>query len=69
MVKGSVLMVEDSHREATALTQCLKKSGYEVLNVGTAEAAKAMLREKNFDVILIDVVLPGQSGYSLYREL
>ena len=69
MAKGSILMVEDSQTEATFLTESLKKSGYEVLNVGTAEAAKVMLREKNFDVILIDVVLPGQSGYSLCREL
>ncbi|MDE5069629.1 MAG: response regulator [Trichodesmium sp. St16_bin4-tuft] len=69
MAKGSILMVEDSQTEATFLTECLKKSGYEVLNVTTAEAAKAMLETKNFDVILIDVVLPGQSGYSLCREL
>ncbi|MCL2928075.1 MAG: response regulator [Trichodesmium sp. MAG_R01] len=69
MAKGSILMVEDSQTEATFLTESLKKSGYEVLNVTTAEAAKAMLETKNFDVILIDVVLPGQSGYSLCREL
>lgn len=62
-------MVEDSYREVIVLIQCLKKLGYEVLNVGIVEVVKVMLREKNFDVILIDVVLLGQSGYSLCREL
>ncbi len=69
MTKGNVLIVEDSPTEATLLTDCLQKSGYDVLNVTTAEAAKAILVEKNFDAILMDVVLPGQSGYSLCSEL
>ncbi len=69
MTKGNVLIVEDSPTEATLLTDCLQKSGYDVLNVTTAEAAKAILVQKNFDAILMDVVLPGQSGYSLCREL
>jgi len=69
MPKGNVLIVEDSPTEVTILTDCLKKSGYDVLSVTTAEAAKAILVQKNFDAILMDVVLPGQSGYSLCREL
>jgi len=65
----SVLIVEDSPTEASILTECLQKSGFDVLNVTTAEAAKAILNQKNFDAILMDVVLPGQSGYGLCREL
>ncbi len=66
---ASVLIVEDSPTEASILTECLQKSGFDVLNVTTAEAAKAILNQKNFDAILMDVVLPGQSGYGLCREL
>ncbi len=69
MIKGSVLIVEDSPTEATILTEFLQKSGFDVLNVTTAEAAKAILVKQNFDAILIDIVLPGQSGYSLCRDL
>ena len=65
----SVLIIEDSPTEASILTECLQKSGFDVLNVNTAEAAKAILNQKNFDAILLDVVLPGQSGYGLCREL
>ena len=64
-----VLIVEDSKTEANILTDCLRQSGFEVQNVTTAETAKAILEQKSFDAILLDVVLPGQSGFSLCREL
>ncbi|MEL7035876.1 MAG: response regulator [Cyanobacteria bacterium J06592_8] len=66
---ANILVVEDSNIEATILTNCLQKSGFQVRSVTTAEAAKAMLTEQNFDAILMDVVLPGQSGFGLCREL
>ncbi|MGB3508087.1 MAG: response regulator [Microcoleaceae cyanobacterium] len=66
---ASVLVIEDSVTEASILAKCLQRSGFDVLNVTTAEAAKAMLNQQNFDAILMDVVLPGQSGYGLCREL
>ncbi|WP_413161769.1 response regulator transcription factor [Capilliphycus salinus ALCB114379] len=64
-----ILVVEDSNTEAKILTECLQKSGFNVLSVTTAEAAKAVLAKQNFDAILLDVVLPGQSGFGLCREL
>jgi twitching motility two-component system response regulator PilH/chemotaxis family two-component system response regulator PixH len=65
----SILIVEDSATEASLLVDCLQKSGFDVLNVNTAEAAKAILSQRNFDAIVMDVVLPGQSGFGLCREL
>lgn len=64
-----VLIVEDSQMEANILNDCLRQSGFEVQTVTTAETAKAILERKSFDAILLDVVLPGQSGFSLCREL
>ena len=64
-----VLIVEDSQTEASILTDCLRQSGFEVQSVTTAETAKAILERKSFDAILLDVILPGQSGFSLCREL
>ncbi|MGL5081115.1 MAG: response regulator transcription factor [Microcoleaceae cyanobacterium] len=66
---ASILVVEDSATEAKLLTDYLQKSGFKVLSVTTAEAAKALLEQQSFDAILIDVVLPGQSGFGLCREL
>jgi twitching motility two-component system response regulator PilH/chemotaxis family two-component system response regulator PixH len=64
-----ILVVEDNNTEAKILTECLQKSGFHVLSVTTAEAAKAMVAKQRFDAILMDVVLPGQSGFGLCREL
>ena len=65
----TVLLVEDSATEAKLLSDCLQQSGFHVSSVTTAEAAKALLEKHNYDAILMDVVLPGQSGYGLCREL
>ena len=65
----TLLVVEDSATEAKILTDCLQNSGFSVISVMTAEAAKAILAQKNIDAILLDVVLPGQSGFGLCREL
>lgn len=66
---ASVLIVEDNSSEADLITTCLRQSGFEVQYVTTAEAAKALLEQKQFDAIVTDVVLPGQSGFGLCREL
>lgn len=66
---ATLLVVEDSPTEVTIINKCLKDSGYQVLNVNTAEAAKAILDQRQVDGIVLDVVLPGQSGFGLCREL
>ncbi|MGB7439683.1 MAG: response regulator [Coleofasciculaceae cyanobacterium] len=65
----TLLVVEDSATEAKLLSDCLQNSGFSVISVMTAEAAKAILAQKNIDAILLDIVLPGQSGFGLCREL
>ena len=45
----SILIVEDNATEASLLVDGLQKSGFDVLNVNTAEAAKAILNQKNLD--------------------
>ncbi|MGK7900475.1 MAG: response regulator transcription factor [Hormoscilla sp.] len=64
-----ILVVEDSETAADILTKSLKKAHFDVTPVTTAEAAKAILEKKTFDAIVMDVVLPGQSGYGLCRDL
>lgn len=65
----TLLVVEDSATEAKLLSDCLQNSGFSVISVMTAEAAKAILAQKTIDAILLDIVLPGQSGFGLCREL
>ena len=63
-----ILVVEDEPTIATGLQDDLEQEGYavEVVNDGT-EAIKR-IREGEFDLILLDVMLPGADGFTVCRE-
>lgn len=65
----SVLVVEDEKHLAAGLRYNLKAEGYEVETVGTAEEALALLTDGRFDVLVLDVMLPGMDGFSLASHL
>lgn len=64
-----VLLVEDTMTEATIIMGALQGAGIETTQVGSSEEAKERLTEVNPDIILLDVVLPGESGFELCREI
>ena len=65
----SILIVEDSPTDCQYLTDILAKNGYEVLTAQTAEEALAKVKQVKPDLVLMDVVLPGQNGYQATRTL
>lgn len=68
---NSVLVVEDEKHLADGLRYNLKAEGYDVETARTGEEALAMLedRRKTFDVVVLDVMLPGIDGFSLASRL
>lgn len=64
-----VLLVEDSLTDSKRLTLCLQKSGLTVISVGSVEEAQEKLSYLTPDLIVLDVILPGQSGFELCLEL
>jgi putative two-component system response regulator len=67
--KQSILVVDDSAMNATLLKEMLVSRGYPTVAVQNAAAAEAEIRREAPDLILLDVVMPGKSGYELCREL
>jgi putative two-component system response regulator len=67
--KQSVLVVDDILMNAVLLKELLTTRGYQVVAVQNAAAAEAEIRREAPDIILLDVVMPGKSGYELCREL
>ncbi len=65
----TVLIVEDSPTEANIISSCLKRGGFLPLVVSSSEAARLQLQHQIPDAIVLDVVLPGESGFELCREL
>ncbi len=64
-----VLVVEDSLTEANYLSELLKDQGFKIVNVTTAEAGSKIVEEKEINLIFLDVVLPGKSGFEFCRAL
>jgi two-component system, chemotaxis family, response regulator PixH len=66
---ATVLVVEDTVTEAEIIISTLHRAGYETVRVGSSEEAKARIVQQRPDLIVLDVVLPGESGFELCREL
>jgi DNA-binding response OmpR family regulator len=64
-----ILVVEDEPAIALGLEDDLKMEGYEVDVVSDGLAACRAAREGRFDLILLDVMLPGKDGFEVCREL
>jgi putative two-component system response regulator len=67
--KQLILVVDDNLRNAALLKELLQSRGYESVAVQSAAAAEAEIAQQAPDLILLDVVMPGKSGYEVCREL
>ena len=65
----NILVVDDSPTDRQYLSDILAKSGYTVTTAESAEDALANVRQRRPDLVLMDVVMPGQSGYQATRTL
>lgn len=64
-----ILLVDDSKTELHFLTDVLSKRGYSVRTAENGEEAMRRLAEDRPDLILMDVVMPGQNGFQLTRAI
>jgi DNA-binding response OmpR family regulator len=63
-----ILVVEDEPPLALGLEDDLKLEGYEVEVARDGETASRRAREQSFDLIILDVMLPGKDGFEVCRE-
>jgi len=64
-----VLVVEDEQHLAEGLRFNLEAEGYQVAVVDTGEAALDLLNGPAFDIVVLDVMLPGKSGFEVVSEM
>ena len=64
-----ILLVDDSKTELHHLSDCWRKRGYKVRTAENGEEAMRRLAEDKPDLILMDVVMPGQNGFQLTRAI
>ncbi|WP_448379604.1 response regulator transcription factor [Gloeomargarita sp.] len=66
---ATVLIVEDMQPEAALLAGYLQGEGFLVNRVASAEEAHQYLAKQKPDLIVLDVVLPGESGFEFCRQV
>ena len=64
-----ILLVDDSKTELHYMSELLGKSGFSVRTAENGEEAMKRLGEDKPDLILMDVVMPGQNGFQLTRAI
>src|ERR1700761_2511167 len=64
-----VLLVEDEPRLSATLSRGLKAEGFVVVAVGTGVEGLHEATEHSFDVVVLDIMLPGHSGYEVLRRM
>ena len=64
-----ILLVDDSKTELHFLSDLLTKRGFSVRTAEDGEDAMRRLAEEKPDLILMDVVMPGQNGFQLTRAI
>ena len=69
MAIQKVLVVDDSKTELMFMTDLLQKQGMKVRTAENGEQAMRSLSEEKPDLILMDVVMPGQNGFQLTRAI
>ncbi|HEY8379632.1 MAG TPA: response regulator, partial [Nannocystis sp.] len=66
---GTILVVDDSATSRELLAHQLRQSGHNVEVAGTASEALDLVRQQEFDVVLLDVLLPDSDGIAVLDEL
>jgi two-component system, chemotaxis family, response regulator PixH len=66
---SQILIVEDSKLEADKLKKCLETKGFSIVVVTSGEEAEIRLKTFKPNLIVLDVILPGESGFELCRKL
>lgn len=69
MAIKNVLVVDDSATDMHLLTEMLKKNGYAVSTASSGEEGIAKAKKEKPDLILMDIVMPGMSGFEATRSI
>lgn len=64
-----ILVVDDDQKIRGLLGRFLSSNGFRVTEASDAASARSFMRGLSFDLVLLDVMMPGESGLSLARDL
>ncbi|NYT52355.1 MAG: response regulator [Candidatus Vesicomyosocius endoextente] len=68
LVIGSILIIDDENINAETMMDILEDVNYHVVLAANAKQAKIIIKDQSFDLVMMDVWMPGQDGMSLLEE-
>lgn len=66
--RQTILVVDDNHDNTTLMRELLSRRGYDVAVANSAAEAEQIVHADPPDLVLLDVIMPGKTGYELCRE-
>ena len=69
MYKEKILLVDDEAAFTTSMAKLLRAKGYQVATAGSGKQAIRLLEAENFDVIVLDLKMPGMDGIATLNEI
>lgn len=66
---SKILLIEDDKFIIDIYTTKLKGSGFFVEAASSVEQGIQKLKEESFDLVLLDIILPNQEGWSIFEEI
>ena len=64
-----ILIVDDDKEFCASMADILEAKGYEIESENSGEAAIAKIKEKSFDVILMDIKMPAMNGVEAFKQI
>jgi DNA-binding response OmpR family regulator len=64
-----ICLIEDEQKVAAFITKGLEEHGYTVKTAGDGSAAQMLLQQEEFDLLIMDVMLPDTNGIELCRQI
>ena len=69
LIKGRILVVDDDPASRELIAARLERDGHVVEQVGNGAAALDRMRHKEFDVVLLDLMMPGMNGFDVMAKM
>lgn len=65
----SILLIEDDNALSAGIEYALKSEGFDVIIAATLEKARQLIKQSEYSLLLLDVMLPDGSGYDFCRDV
>jgi excisionase family DNA binding protein len=67
--RTSILVIDDEETIRSLLKETLEELGHTVVTVGTASEGLELVKQRDFDLVFLDLKMPGMDGAELFRQI